>query len=99
MKSGRNQKLTDTQISTIKYLRRNGFPTMTIARVTQALYGVAISTIYYHASIVEAEDTALIREAIRDLIISQGKSTQDISNDWGVPLATINRLYIGKRVV
>ena len=98
MKSGRNQKLTDTQISTIKYLRRNGFPTMTIARVTQALYGVAISTIYYHASIVEQEDTAIIREAIRELIL-KGKSTPDISNDWGVPLATINRLYIGKRVV
>lgn len=98
MKSGRNQKLTDTQISTIKYLRRNGFPTMTIARVTNTLYGVAISTIYYHASIVEAEDTAIIREAIRELIL-KGKSTQDISNDWGVPLATINRLYIGKRVV
>jgi len=71
---------------------------MTIARVTNTLYGVAISTIYYHASIVEAEDTAIIREAIRELIL-KGKSTQDISNDWGVPLATINRLYIGKRVV
>jgi hypothetical protein len=98
MKSGRNQKLTDTQISTIKYLKRNGFPTMTIARVTKSLYGVAFSTIYYHAAIVEAEDTRLIRETIRDLIFS-GKCTREIAKEWGVPLATINRLYVGRRVV
>ena len=98
LKSGRNQKLTDSQISTIKYLRRNGFPTMKIARVTNSLYGIAISTVYYHAAIVEAEDTKLIREAIRDLIFS-GKSTRDIAQEWGVPLSTINRLYVGRRVV
>ncbi len=98
MKSGRNQKLTDTQISTIKYLKRNGFPTMTIARVTHSLYGVAFSTTYYHASIVEAEDTRIIKGTIRDLILA-GRSTRDIATEWGVPLATINRLYVGRRVV
>lgn len=98
MKSGRNQKLTDSQISTIKYLKRNGYPTSVIARVTCSLYGIAVSTVYYHAASQEAEDTLAIRAAIRDLIFT-GKSTQDISNDWGVPLATINRLYVGRRVV
>lgn len=98
MKSGRNQKLTDNQISTIKYLKRNGYPTSIIARVTTSLYGIAISTVYYHASIQEQEDTMAIRQAIRELIFN-GKSTLDISKDWGVPLETINRLYVGKRVV
>lgn len=98
MKSGRNQKLTDSQIGTIKYLKRNGYPTAVIAKVTCNLYGIAISTVYYHAAIQEQEDTAVIKEAIRDLILN-GKSTLDIARDWGVPLATINRLYVGRRVV
>lgn len=98
MKSGRNQKLTDSQIGTIKYLKRNGYPTAVIAKVTCSLYGIAISTVYYHATVQEQEDTALIKSAIRDLILS-GKSTLEISKEWGVPLATINRLYVGRRIV
>lgn len=98
MKSGRNQKLTDSQISTIKFLKRNGYPTAVIAKVTCALYGIAVSTVYYHAAIQEALDTQAIRQAIREQIF-MGKSTQDIAIEWGVPLATINRLYVGRRVV
>lgn len=98
MKSGRNQKLTDSQIGTIKYLKRSGYPTSVIAKVTCSLYGIAISTVYYHATIQEQQDTVEIREAIRELIF-MGKSTQDIAREWGVPLATINRLYVGRRVV
>lgn len=98
MKSGRNQKLTDSQIETIKYLRRNGFPVSAIAKVTCNLYGIAISTVYYHASVQEQQDTAVIKSTIRDLILS-GKSTLQISKEWGVPLSTINRLYVGRHVV
>jgi hypothetical protein len=71
---------------------------MTIAKVTNSLYGVALSTIYYHAQVVEAEDTMLIKATIRDLILN-GKTTGQVAKEWGVPLATVNRLYIGKRVV
>ena len=98
MKSGRNQKLTDSQIHTIKHLRRKGYPVSVIAKVTTSLYGIAISTVYYHAHEVEYEEKQAIRTLIRTLL-REGKTTADVAELWDVPLSTLNRLYVGKHVV
>ena len=98
-----NQKLTTEQIATIKHLRSAGLQLSLIADTLEKQYGVSKSLAYYHASEnresydyqarkqKEAERQK-IKQRIYDMINS-GLNTQNISDSWNMPLATVNKIY------
>ena len=96
LRSGRNQKLTDSQIATIKYLREEGYSTIVIARLARQMYGIGLSTTYYHCQTIDPE--YLYRRRMQQLIraqIEKGYTTREISEEWKIPLVVINKLYVG----
>lgn len=95
-KSGKNQKLTDNQIATIKYLREEGYSTIIIARLAKQLYGIGLSTTYYHCQTIDPkwEAKKKIKQAIK-IKLEQGFTTQQLAVKWGIPLQVLNKLYVG----
>ena len=95
MRSAKNQKLTDSQIKTIKYLKDTGYSTIIIARVCNSMYGVALSTTYYHVRAMQPDDwneKRGIQQQIQKML-NMGMTTQDISQEWGMPLAKVNKMF------
>lgn len=99
----RNQKLTDEQIATIKFLKSSGIQLSLIAQTLAETYGVSKSIAYYHCSdnrdsydyqakkIKEAQKQ-LVRERIHNLI-ENGYNTQQVAEEWNMPLAIVNKIY------
>jgi hypothetical protein len=88
--------LTDNQIATIKYLREEGYSTIIIARLANQLYGIGLSTTYYHCQTIDPE--YVYRKRVQRVIreqIEQGYTTRDVAEMWKIPLEVINKLYVG----
>jgi hypothetical protein len=95
-KSGKNQKLTDSQIATIKYLREEGYSTIVIARLAKQMYGIGLSTTYYHCQTIDP-DWGAKKKIQRTILmfINQGYTTGELAKKWNIPLAVLNKLYVG----
>jgi len=99
----RNQKLTDEQIATIKFLKSSGIQLSLIAHTLAEAYGVSKSAAYYHCSdnrgsydyqakkIREAQKQA-IRQRIHTLI-ENGYNTRQVAEEWNMPLSIVNKIY------
>jgi hypothetical protein len=95
-KSGKNQKLTDSQIATIKYLREEGYSIIVIARLAKRMYGIGLSTTYYHCQTIDPEWGAKrkVQKIIRQHL-DDGFTTKQLAEKWGIPLPILNKLYVG----
>lgn len=92
LETKRNQKLTNSQIATISYLRGHKIPVIVIARALRELQGVALSTTYYHVSKNELSDR-MQKKANIVCMIKQGYNTKQIADMLGESLEYINKIY------
>jgi DNA-binding NarL/FixJ family response regulator len=98
MRNHWRQKLSNEQIATIFHLYRQGYSKAIIARTVRQTCKVALSTTYYHLDTLQATERLAKRQLIIELI-NQGLNTQQIANEWEVPLAEVNTIYAGKRII
>ena len=98
-----NQKLTNQQIETIKFLRAAGFSLSLIGQALNKHYGVSVSIAYYHASENRASYDNVLRQEVADdrlekkqlirMMIKEGMNTQQVAEEWGVTLSEVNKIY------
>jgi hypothetical protein len=88
----RNKKLSDAQIATIGYLRRQRVPTIIIARTLQMLQGVALSTTYYHVDKLEVVER-VTKKAIIVELLQKDYNTLQIAERLNMTLAEVNKIY------
>ena len=98
-----NQKLTNQQIETIKFLRSAGFSLSLIGQALNKHYGVSVSIAYYHASENRASYDNVLRQEEADvrvgkkqlirMMITEGMTTQQVAEQWGVTLTEVNKIY------
>jgi len=98
-----NQKLTNQQIRTIKFLRAAGFSLSLIGQALNRHYGVSVSLAYYHASENRKSYDNTLRQEVADdklqkkhlirMMIRKGMTTKQIANEWGVTLTEVNKIY------
>jgi hypothetical protein len=59
------------------------------------MYGVALSTTYYHVRVMQPDDWSekrRLQQQIRKML-ETGMTTQDIAQKWGMPLAKVNKMF------
>jgi len=98
-----NQKLTNQQIETIKFLRAAGFSLSLIGQALNKHYGVSVSIAYYHASENRASYDNVLRQEVADdrlekkqlirMMIKEGMTTKQVAEEWGVTLSEVNKIY------
>ena len=98
-----NQKLTNQQIETIKFLRSAGFSLSLIGQALNKHYGVSVSIAYYHASENRESYDNVLRQEIVDsrleqkqairTLLQEGMTTKQVAEQWGVTLSEVNRIY------
>ena len=98
-----NQKLTNQQIETIKFLRSAGFSLSLIGQALNKHYGVSVSIAYYHASENRASYDNVLRQEVADdrlekkqlirMMIKEGMTTKQVAEEWGVTLSEVNKIY------